>query len=125
MYSQLHMKNNAIQILTVVVFIILLGLLSDPFMLFMPPAAFMVALLCAVVLLCVWSGFVLYEKANDERELVQRMYAGRIAYLSALVVLTLALLTQGLAQAIDPWIAITLAVMVITKLVARIYFDRF
>lgn len=119
------MKNNTIQIVTVVVFVILLGLLSDPFMLFMPPMAAMIALLCSVLLLCVWSGFILYEKVTDEREIMHRMYAGRIAYLSGLGVLTLALLVQGLAHDIDPWVAGTLAVMVVSKLAAHIYFDRF
>ncbi len=90
----MHMKNNTIQTITAVVFVALLCLLSDPFMLFMPPMAGMVLLLCAVIALCVWSGLVLNEQANDEREVMHRMLAGRVAYLSALAILTVALLVQ-------------------------------
>lgn len=119
------MKNSSLQLLSVLIFLVLLALVSDPFMLFMPPMAAMVLLLCAVVLLCIWSGFVVYEQVTDEREIMHRMYSGRVAYLSALAVLTLGLLLQGLSHSIDPWIAGTLAVMVVSKLVARLYFDRF
>lgn len=119
------MKNNIIQILTAVVFLILLLLLTDPFMLFMPPMALMLVLLGVVVLLCVWSGFILFEQFADERELMHRMYAGRVAYFAALATLTIALLVQGLSHHIDSWIALTLAVMVISKLAARLYYDRY
>jgi drug/metabolite transporter (DMT)-like permease len=120
------MKNNIIQIVTAVVFLGLLLLLTDPFMIFMPPMAAMLVLLCVVVLMCMWSGFILYEQFVDERELMHRMYAGRVAYLTALGSLTLALLYQALtAHHIDPWIALTLALMVISKLGARLYYDRF
>lgn len=117
------MKNNTIQIIVAVVFVVLICLLTDPFMLFMPPMAAMAALLCAVIVLCVWSGLVLNEQVTDEREVMHRMLAGRVAYLSALAFLTTALLVQGLSHHIDPWIGGTLVVMVLSKLGARLYFD--
>ncbi len=105
--------------------ILCLTLLSDPFMVWMPMGAQMAALLGAAVLLAVWAGFVMYERAPDEREAVHRMNAGRMAYLSGIVLLTVALVTEGLAHHIDPWISLTLATMVVVKLLSRFYSDRF
>lgn len=118
------MNITAVQTALVLIFLALLVLLSDPFMLFMPPAATMTALALSVVILCAWAGFVAYEKANDEREILHRMHAGRTAYLAGLAMLTLALLVQGLSHDIDPWIAAALGVMVVAKFIGRIYFER-
>ena len=117
------MQNKLSYISTAALLALLLVLLSDPFMLWMPMGAQLVVLLAAAVLACVWSGFILYERASDEREALHAMHAARIAYLSGIAVLTLALLLQGLAHAIDPWIPLALGVMVIAKLVARLYSD--
>jgi hypothetical protein len=83
------------------------------------------ALLGAAVVACVWVGFVMYEQAHDEREALHKMHAGRIAYLSGIAVLTVALMVQGFAHDIDPWISIALGVMVIAKLGARFYSEEY
>lgn len=119
------MANKLFHILTAIIFVGLLVLLSDPFMLWMPPQAQMLALLAVAVLACVWAGFVMYERAHDEREVVHKMHAGRVAYLSGVAVLTLALVVQGLAHAIDPWVSAALAVMVVSKLVSRLYTEYY
>lgn len=117
------MKNNFLHIGIPVLTVASLILLVDPFMYLMPPMAGMVALVSATVLLVVWSGFVMYESAADEREVQHRMYAGRAAYLAGIAVLTVALLVQGLANSIDPWVAGALGTMVIVKMVARLFYD--
>lgn len=119
------MANKLFHILTAVVLVGLLTLLSDPFMLWMPGYAQMMALLGVVILACVWAGFVMYESTNDERDAVHRMNAGRMAYLSGIAVLIIALVVQGLAHDIDPWISVTLGVMVLVKLGSRFYFDKY
>jgi hypothetical protein len=119
------MANNTLSIATAVVLVILLGLLTDPFMLWMPPMAAMFALLGAAALAVVWGGFVLYEKAGDERDEANRMYADRVAYLAGVAVLTIALVVQGFAHAINPWIPATLGVMVLAKLATRIYTEQY
>lgn len=119
------MANKIFHVGTAAVLVVLLGLLTDPFMLWMPEPAQMAVLVGAAVLACVWAGFVMYERARDERELAHTMHAGRAAYLSGIAVLTLALVFQGFAHRIDPWIAGALAVMVVSKLAARLYSDRY
>lgn len=118
------MKNNITHILVALVLVVLLILLTDPFMLWMPPLAAMAALLALAVFACIWTGFVMRESVGDEREALHRMRAGHIAYLSGIGVLTLGLVMQGfIDHHIDPWIGTALAVMVISKLGTRIYSD--
>ena len=98
--------------------------LVDPFMYWMPSVVQMAALTVAAALLAVFAGFVMREKAGDERETVLRMHAGRAAFLSGVAVLTIALLVQGFTHTIDPWVPLALAIMIGAKLVARLYAER-
>ena len=63
------------------------------------------------------------EKTTDEREVALKLRSTRIAYLSGLGVLMAALVVQGLNHAIDPWIAVAVAVMVVVKLYTRLYLE--
>jgi hypothetical protein len=117
------MKNNLIQIGIPILTVVSLLLLTDPFMYLMPPMGVMIALVSATVLLVVWSGFVMFESAVDEREALHRMYAGRAAYLAGIAILTAALLFQGLTDSIDPWLAASLGVMVLVKMGARLFYE--
>ena len=119
------MKNKIIYIIAAAILLALLATISDPFMLWMPPKVGMAAFLFVAVLMSVWVGLIMYEKASDERDAVHRMYAGHIAYLSGIVVLTIALVTQGLSHSIDPWITGALATMVVAKLGTRLYSDLY
>lgn len=119
------MNNNLIHIILAIVLIVLLILLSDTFMFWMPPLAAMLVILLVAVVMCVWAGFVMKEGAGDEREKIHRMDAGRIAYLSGSAILTIALVVQGIKHEIDPWITLALGVMVVSKLVSRIYFEKY
>lgn len=119
------MKNNYVHIFLAVVLSGLLLLLTDPFMFWMPSMFAMTVLFIAVVFLGVWTGFIMKEEARDEREALHRMHSGRVAYLSGLFVLTAALVVQGFAHDVDPWIAAALWVMVVSKLIARLYFEKY
>ena len=119
------MSNNIVQIGIAFVLVVLLVLVTDPFMYWMPPMAAMAALVAVTTLLLVWAGFVMFERASDERETIHRMNAGRIAYLSGIAVLTAGLFMQGMfSHVVDPWIAGSLGAMVAAKLAARLYYER-
>lgn len=107
------------------VLVVLLMLLNDSFMFWMPIGTQAVMLVVVAVLICIWAGFVMYETAEDERESFHKMQAGRISYLSGIAVLTVALLVQGYTHTIDPWITTALSVMVVSKLFARLYLERY
>lgn len=115
------MNKNYFHIAVAAILAFFLLTLADLVPFWMPMMGEMTVLLLVVVLLLVWAGFVLQENAHDEREVLLKMKSGRVAYLSGLGVLMLALIVQGMNHEIDPWIAIALAVMVVAKLFTRLY----
>lgn len=117
------MNKNYLHIIVAGVLAFFLLALADLIPFWMPMMGEMIALLIVVILMLVWAGFVMQETAHDEREVLLKMKSGRIAYLSGLGVLMLALIVQGFAHAIDPWIAIAIAVMVVSKLLSRLYLE--
>ena len=115
--------RTLLHVITAVTLVVILGLLADPFMLWMPDMAAMTVLIIAAALLCVWIGLVIREHGGDERSVAHRMHAGRIAYLLGIGVLTVGLVVQGFTYSIDPWIALALATMVLSKLAVHLYAD--
>ncbi len=119
------MNNNTTHVILAVILSGLLLMLTDPFMFWMPSMAAMTVLFVAVVVLGIWTGFVLNEQVRDEREVIHRMYSGRVAYLLGLAVLTIGLTKQGfIDHHVDPWIAATLWVMVVSKLISHLYLEK-
>ena len=115
------MKNSFVQEITIsVILIVLLGLLLMPLD-FMPPPFFMPTLVAVVIAFVLFTVFVWREKASDEREAFHGMLAGRIGFLAGAATLVFAIIVQGLRHAIDPWLLVTLGVMVFGKAVAFIY----
>lgn len=125
MFLVFHMANNTFTLGVAIALVVLLALLTDPFMLWMPAPAQMTALLGAATLAALWAGFVIREKARDEREAAHAMHAGRLAYFSGIATLTVALVVQGLAHDIDIWVPLALGIMVVSKLGARLYAERY
>lgn len=120
------MKNKVLHIFLAVALVALLVLLTDPFMVFMPPMVALVVLLIIVLLVATWSGFILRETAVDEREMSHKMHAGQIAYLSGTAVLTIGIVYEALVlHHVDPFLALALGVIVVVKLLARAYFDKY
>jgi L-asparagine transporter-like permease len=117
------MNKNYLHISVAAALTFALLALADLFPFWMPMMGEMVALALVTLLLIVWTGFVMQETAQDEREVVLKMRAGRVAYLSGLGFLALALIVQALSHDIDPWIATALAVMVLAKLLTRLYLE--
>ena len=101
----------------------LLLVVADLVPFWMPMMGELVALVIVVVLLLGWAAFILFEATHDEREVVIQMRSGRIAYLCGIGFLGTALVVQSLMHAVDPWIAGALAVMVVAKLLTRLYLD--
>jgi hypothetical protein len=115
------MNKNYLHVALAAVLVFFLLALADLIPFWMPMMGEMLALLVVSILMLVWAGFIMKDVAHDEREVALKMKSGRMAYLSGLAVLMIALIVQGMQHTIDPWIAIALAVMVVSKLVARVY----
>jgi hypothetical protein len=60
----------------------------------------------------------------DERDAQHRTLAGRNAFLAGSGLLTLGIVIQGYTHTVDPWLVITLIVMVVVKIGTRIWSDK-
>lgn len=116
--------NTFTESLVAIALVILLGLLANPFMVWMPTQTEMILVLVAAILAVVYSGFVLKETGGDEREILHRMLAGRAAFLTSIAVLTVALIYQAVTHTVDLWIPAALALTILAKLIARAWASR-
>ncbi len=116
-------KQTIVPVVIASVLCFLLLVIADLVPFWMPMMGQLVALVIIVVLLLGWSAFILFEASHDEREVSIQMQSGRVAYLCGIGFLGTALVVQSLEHTVDPWIAGTLAVMVATKILSRIYLD--
>lgn len=118
------MQNNLVLELGVSALLIVLAvLLLNPLHMWMPD---MLAMLVVVLLLGAFgilAGFVLRERATDEREQNHKLFAGRVAYLGGVAVLLLGIVVQGLHHNVDAWLVIALLVMLLAKFAAHLYSD--
>jgi len=74
-----------------------------------------------VGLFVVFALLTIKEKPADEREKFHMMIAGRTSYIVGIGALVIAICYQALSDYIDPWLIGILAVMLLTKVVVRIY----
>ena len=116
--------NSITEYLIGTALVILLVLLANPYMLWMPTSSQMAIVLVASLLAIVYGSFVYKEQMGDERETLHRMLAGRTAFLASVASLTLALLVQAITSSIDLWIPATLAVTILAKLATRVWADH-
>jgi len=113
-------KNNK-EIILGIIFVVLLALYLDPFGHFMPSMMEMLMMLAMVVLFTIYAGFVWREGRGDEREVLHRGLAGRIAFLVGTAVLLLGIIVQGLNHQTDIWLVAALGLMIVTKILSIVY----
>ena len=104
--------------------VILAVLLLNPFHFWMPNMMHMVMLAFTLVIFALFTVFILREKVQDERDTVHRMLSGRVAFLTGSALLTIGIVVQSLQDAVDVWLVVVLVVMVLSKLVTRMYSDN-
>ena len=107
---------------------ILVGLVVlalNPFHFWMPMQLHILMLGATIAAFGVVAGFVIRERAGDERDVMHRMYAGRVVFLAGTAVLVVGIVVQSFAYEVDPWLVGALAVMVVAKMLARAYEDRY
>ena len=104
--------------------ILLFILFLNPLMIWMPSSMEMLVVALTLVAFAVFASFLWREQGGDEREREHRSLAGRVAFLSGAIVITVGITYQSFYHTIDPWLISTLIVMVLSKLISRRYFDR-
>lgn len=118
------MKNNLKETIVTTALIAIAILLLNPFHFWMPDMMVMVMLAIALVLFALFASFILREKSADERDDQHKSLAGRNAFLAGAGVLMLGVVVQGYTHAVDPWLVIALIVMIVVKIVTRIWSDK-
>ena len=116
------MKNKFIG--EIVISLILIGFLVcfiNPFDLLMPQQMhpFMVPLL--VLLFVIFTALLWKEKPGDEREQLHKYIAARFSYFAGLVILILGIILQSIYSEIDPWLVVTICIMLLAKILGRLY----
>lgn len=104
--------------------LILLGILIaflNPTGLLMPESTVMFLVILFVLTYFVYMGFFWKESHGDEREQSHRLLAGRISFFVGSATLITGIVLQSLRHEIDPWMIITLGIMLLTKIVMRLY----
>lgn len=117
------MKNNLKEIISATILVGLLIALINPFHAWMPNMIQLTLIASTVAAFGVFTIFVLREDAQDEREVVHRMNAGRAAFLSGAFVIILGIIIQGLFYTVDTWLVAALVIMTIVKIGVRLYSD--
>lgn len=118
------MPNNISQFALALIMIVLSVVLLNPTGMYMPGmmvAALMASTLAAFAL---FAGVIFGESAGDERDVMHRMRAGRIAFLSGALLLVLGIVSEAWNHSVDPWLVYTLVGMILAKFCARIYTDH-
>ena len=113
------------EILISFVLILLLVLVANPFDFWMPDMFAMAITLCLLIVFALFAAIMWRETPKDEREGFHIMFAGRIAYLAGAATVLLGIIYQSfVSHVIDPWLVLTLGVMVVAKAGGLMYGRR-
>ena len=107
-----------------IILLILLVCVINPGHFWMPNMLGMVLVALLLIVFSLFAIFVWKEKAADEREHLHKLLAGRAAFLIGAAVLTIGVLFQSVSHALDPWLAIALGAMVLTKLISIVWIRK-
>jgi predicted MFS family arabinose efflux permease len=88
---------------------------------FMSNAAHVLLMVFQAGLFAMFALLTIKQKAADERDKIHMMIAGQSSYIVGIGALVTAICYQAFTEQIDPWLIGILAVMLLTKVVVRIY----
>lgn len=101
--------------------LVLLFVVFNPWNVLMPGYIVMALLIGLVVLFVAFAAFVWEEGRGDERESFHHLFADRVAYLAGSAFLLTGVIIEELGHALDPWLILVLAVVVIAKAIGLVY----
>lgn len=120
------MKNkHFIEIVLAILVIVLVMLFVNPMGYLMPYMLWWGCLIGSVIAFVTFVVFVWQEKASDEREVYNRMFAGRVGFLAGATTILLGIITQSvMGRDVDMWLPVSFGVMILSKLFAAIYSEE-
>lgn len=104
------------------ILIFLIGVFLNPFGLWMPDRLVYMLIVGFIVVFVLFVSLIYKEKVRDEREQLHKLLSGRVAYVAGTSALVLGIVIEGITQPhIDPWLLVTLGVMVLAKMGGLLY----
>jgi hypothetical protein len=119
------MRNDYPQFISAILVCVGAFFLINPTDIWMPDMAHMTVLGITVAAFGALSLFVIHESSIDERDDAHRSFSGRVAFLAGSFVLVIAIAAQTLSHSLDGWLVVALVAMVLAKLGARVWSDRY
>lgn len=110
-------KTRVSEWLLAIAIIVALVLVLNPFDIIMTSPYTLTLLMILGIAVFAFGVFVWRERYRDEREELHAMKAGRLSYFAGGVVLVIGISFQTLTHALDVWLLVALAAMVVTKLI--------
>lgn len=114
-------RQFAGETITAIFLIVLLSAFLHPTGLLMPKSMEMILLVLFILASFIFLALIWKEQAIDEREQAHQLSAGRISFFVGSSMLTFGIVYQALHHDIDPWLIVTLGIMILTKIIVRIY----
>ncbi|MEI7510770.1 MAG: hypothetical protein WCJ84_01290 [Candidatus Peregrinibacteria bacterium] len=119
------LKNMWKEMTLSVSLVALLLLFINPFEMFgMPTSSQMILLGIFNALFMVFIAFSWQENPQDEREMQHTFLAGRVAFLAGTIILVVGMVVQIFLHTLDIWIPIALGVMILSKMISLVYFQK-
>lgn len=110
-----------IETLSAVVILIIAVICLNPGNLSMPNSIVSMLHIGFVLSFLTFAAYLLKEKSSDERESLHVLAASRISYLVGVGALIAGISIQTVNHNIDPWLVGTLCLMILSKLISRMY----
>ena len=108
----------------VIILVVLLILLMNPFGLLMNDMVTTIFLACLLGAFAAFTSLLWKESPNDEREDKHRLVAGRVGFFVGATILVLAIILQSWDHNLDYWLVFALGGMALGKTLARIYLSK-
>lgn len=120
------MKNKRfLEIFLILALLGLIVLVINPMGFLMPHMLWLGCVIASAVSFLAFVLFVWQETASDEREVYNRMFAGRVGFLVGAGGLLIGIIVESLAgREVSVWLPVSLGAMVLAKLFAAIYSEE-
>ena len=115
------MGNNTFELIVSLVLVALAVAVLNPMHAWMPDMTLSLLLAGVFGIFCIFAVFIMREGATDEREMLHRSLAGRVAFLIGSGVLVLGIIMEGSRHAVDNWLVLALVAMILGKIGTRVY----
>lgn len=113
--------KHLFEVIVSVGILLILTVFLNPTHLLMPDTVNTMLMLGLIIGFLGFMGLVWRERGGDEREAAHIQKSGRISFFVGASVLVLGVVMQATKHEVDPWLIYALAVMVLTKLITRIF----